>query len=200
MKSFVSHILRGLAIVLPAILTLVVVVWFLTSLESWISSFLKPILGEKWYVPGLGIVSFVLICFVVGLSAEYKGIGWFWQLPGKLLLKIPGASQIYGMIQEVFEVMSGKNFADESVVLVKLPQSEVELIGIVTKKGGIKNDRMSSLMSEEHIAVFLPMAYNVGGYTVIVPKSCTTNVDMKPAEALQLVLTGGLGKGAGAKD
>jgi len=198
-KTVIQHILRGLAVVLPAIITLAVIVWFVTSIEGWISPFLEPLLAN-WYVPGMGIAGFLIICFIVGISAEYKGIGWFWRLPGKLLLKIPGASQIYGMIQEVFEVMSGKNFADESVVLVKLPQSEVELIGIVTKKGGIKNDRMGSLMTEEQIAVFLPMAYNVGGYTIIVPKRCTKNIDMKPAEALQLVLTGGLGKGAAAKD
>ena len=109
------------------------------------------------------------------------------------MMKIPGTKQIYGIIQDVMDVMSGKNFADESVVLVQLPQSKVELIGIVTKKSGIKDDRMSSLIEDDHIAVFLPMAYNVGGYTIIVPRSCTKNIDMKPAEALQLVLSGGLG-------
>ncbi len=89
--------------------------------------------------------------------------------------------------------MAGKNFSDGSVVMVKLPSSEIELIGIVTKQGGQAEDRMSSLMQEEQLAVFIPMAYNVGGYTIIVPRSCTRSLDMKPAEALQLVLSGGLG-------
>ncbi|MFC4656986.1 hypothetical protein ACFO3I_18365 [Rheinheimera marina] len=74
-----------------------------------------------------------------------------------------------------------------------LPPSDIELIGIITKQGGQSDDRMSALMQDDQIAVFIPMAYNVGGYTVIVPRSCTRNVDMKPAEALQLVLSGGLG-------
>ncbi len=77
--------------------------------------------------------------------------------------------------------------------MLKLPPSDIELIGIITKQGGQSDDRMSALMQDDQIAVFIPMAYNVGGYTVIVPRSCTRNVDMKPAEALQLVLSGGLG-------
>ena len=64
---------------------------------------------------------------------------------------------------------------------------------LITKQGGQSDDRMSALMQDDQIAVFIPMAYNVGGYTVIVPRSCTRNVDMKPADALQLVLSGGLG-------
>ena len=97
------------------------------------------------------------------------------------------------MLQDIIDLMSGKNFKDGSVVMVKLPASEIELIGIITKQGGQTDDRMSSLMDEEQLAVFIPMAYNVGGYTIIIPRSCTRNIDMKPAEALQLVLSGGLG-------
>ncbi|MCO4322516.1 DUF502 domain-containing protein [Aliidiomarina quisquiliarum] len=193
MKLFVQSILRGLAILLPVIITIELLRWLLAKMEAWTAPILSFALPDKWYLPGLGILSFLLLCFIIGFSARYKGIGWFWQLPGRILLRIPGSKQIYGMLQDLVDVMSGKNFADESVVLVKLPQSDVELIGIVTKKGGIKDDKMSALLAEDQLAVFLPMAYNVGGYTIIVPRSCTRNIDMKPAEALQLVLSGGLG-------
>lgn len=193
MKIFIQSILRGLAILLPVVITIEVLRWLLMKMEAWTGPILTFALPEKWYLPGLGILSFLALCFIIGFSARYKGIGWFWQLPGRILLWLPGAKQIYGMLQDIVDVMSGKNFADESVVLVKLPQSDVELIGIVTKKSGIKEDKMSSLLADDQLAVFLPMAYNVGGYTIIVPRSCTRNIDMKPAEALQLVLSGGLG-------
>jgi uncharacterized membrane protein len=193
MKIIVRSLLKGFAIILPLVITIEVIRWLLITIESRLAPVLELVLRSEWYIPGMATLAFLIICTFVGYSARWKGADWFWQIPGKVLLKIPGAKQIYGIMQDIIEVMSGKNFADESVVLVQLPNSDVELIGIVTKKSGIKDDRMSSLLEEEQIAVFLPMAYNVGGYTIIVPRSCTKNIDMKPAEALQLVISGGLG-------
>lgn len=193
MKIVIRSLLKGLAIILPLIITIEVIRWLLNTIESRLAPVLELVLRPEWYIPGMATLAFLIICTLVGFSARWQSADWLWQMPGRILMKIPGTKQIYGMLQDIIEVMSGKNFADESVVLVKLPQSEVELIGIVTKKSGIKDDRMSSLLEEEQLAVFLPMAYNVGGYTIIVPKSCTKNIDMKPAEALQLVISGGLG-------
>ncbi len=193
MKIIVKSLLKGLAIVLPLVITIEVLRWLLSMVESGLAPLLQLILPGEWYVPGMAILGFVLVCIAIGYSTRWPSLDWLWQLPGKILMKLPGTKQVYGILQDIMDVMSGKNFTDGSVVMVKLPTSEIELIGIVTKQGGQLNDRMSSLMQEDQLAVFMPMAYNVGGYTIIVPRSCTRNIDMKPAEALQLVLSGGLG-------
>mgnify|MGYP003637719901 CR=1 FL=1 len=193
MKIIVKSLLKGLAIVLPLVITIEVLRWLLSMVESGLAPLLQLILPGEWYVPGMAILGFVLVCIAIGYSTRWPSLDWLWQLPGKILMKLPGTKQVYGILQDIMDVMSGKNFTDGSVVMVKLPTSEIELIGIVTKQGGQLNDRMSSLMQEDQLAVFMPMAYNVGGYTIIVPRSCTRNIDMKPAEALQLVLSGGSG-------
>ena len=193
MKIVVRSLLKGLAIVLPLIITIELLRWLLTTIESALAPVVQLLIPANWYLPGTAILCFVIACAVIGFSSRWAGVNWLWQLPGKVLMKLPGSKQIYGMLQDLIDVMAGKNFSDSSVVMVKLPSSEIELIGIVTKQGGQAEDRMSSLMQEEQLAVFIPMAYNVGGYTIIVPRSCTRSLDMKPAEALQLVLSGGLG-------
>lgn len=193
MKIVVRSLLKGLAIVLPLIITIELLRWLLTTIESALAPVVQLLIPANWYLPGMAILCFVIACAVIGFSSRWAGVNWLWQLPGKVLMKLPGSKQIYGMLQDLIDVMAGKNFSDGSVVMVKLPSSEIELIGIVTKQGGQAEDRMSSLMQEEQLAVFIPMAYNVGGYTIIVPRSCTRSLDMKPAEALQLVLSGGLG-------
>ncbi|MDD4862729.1 MAG: DUF502 domain-containing protein [Alishewanella agri] len=193
MKIVVRSLLKGLAIVLPLIITIELLRWLLTTIESALAPVVQLLIPANWYLPGTAILCFVIACAVIGFSSRWAGVNWLWQLPGKVLMKLPGSKQIYGMLQDLIDVMAGKNFSDGSVVMVKLPSSEIELIGIVTKQGGQAEDRMSSLMQEEQLAVFIPMAYNVGGYTIIVPRSCTRSLDMKPAEALQLVLSGGLG-------
>jgi uncharacterized membrane protein len=193
MKIVVRSLLKGLAIVLPLIITIELLRWLLTTIESVLAPVVQLVIPATWYLPGTAILCFVIACAVIGFSSRWAGVNWLWQLPGKVLMKLPGSKQIYGMLQDLIDVMAGKNFSDSSVVMVKLPSSDIELIGIVTKQGGQAEDRMSSLMQEEQLAVFIPMAYNVGGYTIIVPRSCTRSLDMKPAEALQLVLSGGLG-------
>ncbi len=198
MSTPVRALLRGLFIVLPVIITIELARWILSAVEGWLAPALQYLLPENFYFPGLALLTFLLICWLIGASAHLQSFAWMWQLPGKILLRLPGVSQIYGMVHDIFEVMSGKNFAKESVVLVTMPNSDIELIGIVTKRRGIERDKMSALLDsnsgDEKIAVFLPMAYNVGGYLVMVPRSYTRNLDMTPAEALQLVLGGGLGK------
>lgn len=199
MKTIVKSLLTGLAIVLPLIITIELLRWLLLTVETGLAPLLQLVLPGSWYWPGMAILAFMLLCIVIGYSTRWSGFNWLWQLPGKIMLKLPGTSQIYGMLQDIIDLMAGKNFTDGSVVMVKLPSADIELIGIITKQGGQADDRMSSLMLDEQLAVFIPMAYNVGGYTIIVPRSCTRNLDMKPAEALQLVLSGGLGSKASGK-
>lgn len=178
---------------LPLVITIELIRWLLLTVETQLNPVLQMVLPGEWYLPGMAILGFLLVCIAIGYTSRWRAFNWLWQLPGNILMKLPGTKQVYGMLQDIIDVMAGKNFTDGSVVLVKLPSSEIELIGIVTKQGGQPHDRMSSLMPEDHLAVFLPMAYNVGGYTIIIPRSCTRSIDMKPAEALQLVLSGGLG-------
>jgi len=121
-------------------------------------------------------------------------------IPGRLMEKLPLLRQLYATINDVFELMSGKNFTEESVVLVTLPNSNMQLIGIVTKKSGIKGDTISECLDDDQIAVYLPMSYMVGGYMVMVPRSCTTNLDISPADAMHLVISGGLGKSKPSED
>ncbi|WP_445769325.1 DUF502 domain-containing protein [Rheinheimera sp.] len=199
MKIIIKSLLTGLAIVLPLIITIELLRWLLLTVETGLAPLLQLVLPGSWYWPGMAILAFMLLCIVIGYSTRWSGFNWLWQLPGKIMLKLPGTSQIYGMLQDIIDLMAGKNFADGSVVMVKLPGTEIELIGIITKQGGQADDRMSSLMQDEQLAVFIPMAYNVGGYTIIVPRSCTRNIDMKPAEALQLTLSAGLGSKAVSK-
>jgi uncharacterized membrane protein len=193
MRIIIKSLLAGLAIILPLVITIELLRWLLHTVETLLSPLLQVVLPAQWYLPGMAILGFILLCIAVGYSSRWPSFNWLWQLPGKIMMKLPGTRQIYGMLQDIIDLMSGKNFKDGSVVMVKLPASEIELIGIITKQGGQADDRMSSLMDDEQLAVFIPMAYNVGGYTIIIPRRCTRNIDMKPAEALQLVLSGGLG-------
>ncbi|MGM0480542.1 MAG: DUF502 domain-containing protein [Pseudomonadota bacterium] len=194
MKTIIQSMLKGFAILLPIIVTIFLVQWLLVTIEAWLSPIWIAILGETYYFPGLAFISFLVIAVLIGFSARWRTVNWVWQLPGLLMNKLPLLRSLYGTVNDIFEMMSGKDFADESVVMVTLPQSNTRLIGIVTKKGGHNNDRFSKILGDDQVAVFLPMSYMVGGYMVIVPRDCIESLDMKPADALQLTISAGVGK------
>ncbi|RWU09525.1 DUF502 domain-containing protein [Pseudidiomarina gelatinasegens] len=194
MKRVIHYLLKGLTILLPLVMTIALVHWFLVTIETWLRPIWESILGTQYYFPGLAFFSFVVIALIVGYSARWRFVNKIWQLPGSIMEKMPLLRSLYGTINDVFDLMSGKSFSDESVVLVTLPGADVKLIGIVTKRSGEKNDRLSAMLDDDHIAVFLPMSYNVGGYMMIVPRTSVETLDMSPADAMQLTISGGLGK------
>jgi uncharacterized membrane protein len=194
MKRAIQYLLRGLTILLPLVITIALAAWLLTTIETWLSPVWIAILGENFYFHGLAFISFLLIAVVVGFSARWAFINAIWNVPGKIMARMPVLRTLYSTVTDVFDLMSGSNFSDESVVLVTLPGSDIKLIGIVTKKSGDSSDQLSKLLDDDHIAVLLPMSYNVGGYMIIVPRSAVESIDMSPSEAMQLTISGGLGK------
>jgi len=194
MKRVIQYLLRGLAILLPIVVTIALVRWLLMTVENSLAPVLKSILPGSWYLPGLAIISFLIIAIFMGYSSRWRWIYGMWMIPGKVMEKLPVFRQLYGTINDIFELMSGKSFTEESVVLVTMPGTEMQLIGIVTKRSGIPGDAISACLADDQIAVYLPMSYMVGGYMVMVPRSATTSLDMSPSDAMQLIISGGLGK------
>lgn len=66
---------------------------------------------------------------------------------------------------------------------------EVE-VGGHTLVGFITRENFSEFpsMDQERVAVFLPMSYQIGGYTVLIPRSKLKPLDMKIEDALQYSL------------
>jgi uncharacterized membrane protein len=191
MRGFSAAFIRGLFVILPVVISIQLTVWMFTTVESWLAPPLKEVLGAA-YVPGMALILVAVIITVVGLSSRWAIADFVWGLPGRLLERLPVLKQIYGTLKDVMEIMGGKKFEDEAVVMVELPNTEVRLIGIVTVRKKGNGNTIASELDDEHIAVYLPMSFQVGGYTVIVPKKYTRSLDLSPADALQLVLSGGV--------
>ena len=66
---------------------------------------------------------------------------------------------------------------------------EVTIAG-QTLVGFITRENFSELpsMETDRVAVFLPMSYQIGGYTILVPKSAVKPIDLSVEEALQYSL------------
>ena len=75
------------------------------------------------------------------------------------------------------------------VVSLDLP-GNMRVLGFITRADF--SDAPAGIARTDEVAVYLPMSYQIGGYTVFVPKSACTPVEMSREEAMKFILTAGL--------
>ena len=83
------------------------------------------------------------------------------------------------------------------MVSVQLPGIDMRLLGFLTRSDF--SDMPKGVGNEDEMAVYLPMSYQVGGYTVLIPRKRVTPVPMSREEAMRFVLTAGLKIGEAVK-
>src|SRR5690606_40034905 len=93
MKRVIQYLLKGLTILLPLIVTLALVHWFLVTIETWLRPFWEAILGNRYYLPGLAIVSFMGIAMLIGFSTRWRFVNYLWALPGRIMERMPVRSE-----------------------------------------------------------------------------------------------------------
>ena len=88
-------------------------------------------------------------------------------------------------------MFAGQNDSEAlQVVTVTLPGSNLRLMGFVTRDEF--SDLPEGIAEPGEVAVYLPMSYQVGGYTVFMPRSQLSPVQMSREQAMRFVLTAGL--------
>ena len=183
--------LRGLAVVLPVALTAAVIYWLGVSLERALGGLIKLWIPDEHYVPGLGIAAGAVLTFALGLSLRAWAIRRLLGIAERLLERVPLAKTIYAGARDLVSFVSSASDSKEAdqVVLVTLAEG-VRVVGFVTGHG-------RSLLplrggEDEAVPVYLQMSYQLGGYTVFVPRSRLEPIDLGLEDALRWVLTAGV--------
>ncbi len=190
MKGFSKIFFTGLAAVLPVLLTVYILSWLATKAESVLGGTIKLLLPDRWYTPGMGLVAGVVLIFLVGLTLRAWVVRRFFSLGERLLNRIPLVKAIYGSIRDLMNFFSGKDQGFSQVVLVRLGDTQMKLLGFVTREDF--SDLPAGLAGDGIVAVYMPMSYQIGGYTVMLPRSAIEPVNMSMQEAMKFVVTGGM--------
>ncbi|MGA2654442.1 MAG: DUF502 domain-containing protein [Gammaproteobacteria bacterium] len=190
MKKFYSLFMTGLLAILPLALTFYVLYWLITTFESLFRGVFDIILPANWYIPGMGVLFGIVFIFLIGLILQFLVFQQLKNWLEHLLVKFPLVSDIYESFNGLMKYLAGndKQNAEEQVVVVTI--DGMNLLGIVTS--GDLTDAPKGLATGDMIAVYLPMSYQIGGYTVYIPRNRITSVEMSKKEALRWTLTGGV--------
>jgi len=191
MNALGKLFLKGLAVTIPIALTLAIAWWLATSAERLLGGLLVVILPEGWYVPGMGLVSAMALIMLVGLLSHVIIFQRLFEWGENLLARLPLIKTIYSALKDFFGYFSAdsrKTFS--KVVMVRLPGQDYEALGFVTRE--TFDDLPIEPQAEDPVAVYLPMSYQVGGYTLYLPRACLVPVDLGFEDAMRLALTGGV--------
>jgi uncharacterized membrane protein len=195
LRRLARTFLSGLAVVLPIVVTLSLLMWLLNVAESLLGGVMRLVLPEGSYPRGLGLLAAVLLIFAIGVLMEAV---LFRRLMGWLesgLERIPLVKTIYGAVRDLMSLFSKEGTRKFSkVVLVKWPGVDAQLVGFVTIEDFAG---LPIAPGEGRVAVYLPMAYTIGGYTVFLPRESLTPLDMSLEDAMRFVVTAGMSRPQG---
>lgn len=194
MKNKLGKIMfQGLVAILPAILTIYILFWLFRSAETVLGGLLEVLLPAGWYIPGMGLLAGLVVVFFFGLALNAFLVRRLLDWGDGLLNHIPLVKTLYGSLKDFIGFFTAKRDSQfNQVVTVDLVfgDTPMRMIGFVTRSDF--HDLPAGIGTDGEIAVYLPLSYQIGGYTVIVPRSAVRKVDISTHRAMGFVVTGGM--------
>jgi uncharacterized membrane protein len=192
MRFVLSVFVRGLVAVLPLALTGYLAYAAVVGCETLLRNFVLLFLPAESYVPGMGFASSIVLVLLAGLGMYSFVVRAVYRAVTGVVERIPVVKSVYGMLADVIRLFGNK--ADKPfrrVVVVMLPNG-VEQLGFLTKD----DFRDHPDLGLDKVAVYLPMSYQLGGFTLLVPKDRVRDVKMSAEDALRFCVTAGVTKTA----
>jgi uncharacterized membrane protein len=202
-KKYFSHwqasFFAGLAVVLPAVLSIAVVLWLFGTVANLTDTLLIFIPAEithadegkgpmHWYWSLFALALAALIITLIGsLARVYLGRQII-TMVDQALLKVPLLNKVYGAIKQVNDAFAtNKNSSFKQVVMVEFPKDGVYSIGFIT---GDQNQEVQSKTKEKVVSVFVPTTPNpTTGFLILVPEHKITKLDMEVADGIKFIIS-----------
>jgi len=183
-KQLSQYFFRGLITALPLGLTVYLFFIFLRWTERLAMLMVHPFIGD-FYVPGLGLLLGVVSILLLGFLVSQPAAGKLLSLVELPFTNLPVVKSIYSSLKDFADYFSPqrKRGTQQTVVALKVPGQDLELVGLVTRQR--VDDLPPGFLQGDRVAVYLPMGYMIGGYTVFVPRDWVQPIDVSVEEAMR---------------
>lgn len=197
LKKLWNLVMKGLAAVLPIGLTIYLVIWLGTNIEAVLRDLITFVLPGVHYWPGLGLIVGLLLLLVAGLIVNAYIVRWFLAQWDQFLERIPLVKTVYSALRDLVKFLPSEGKRRDLRRVVMASFGEVRLIGFVTRESAPELPPHAA--ADGIVGVYFPMSYQIGGYTLYLPRARLTPLDIGVEEAMRLVLTGGMSASGGAR-
>lgn len=189
LKSLFNYLVRGALVILPIAAAIFFIYWAFSKVDSalnlsniiWVDQTGKPI-----YIPGLGILTVIIIFIVVGIIVTNFVTDpikkWF----GLWFKRLPIFNVIYTSFKDLTEAFVGDDKKFSEPVVVEVNETGLKKIGFLTQKD------LSKIGYAGEVAVYFPLSYSFAGQLCIVDANRVKPLNMSASEAMKFIVSGGV--------
>ena len=207
---FKSYFLRGLAVLLPTVLTIWIFLGGFGVVHDKISVHIKHgliklilLAGgsarelEKLWIDGAltvagFLIALVAVCIIGAFLASVVG-RTLWRMAERSIMNTPLLRRVYPYVKQVTDFLLTQEEQKKlfsRVVAVEYPRKGIWSIGFVTGSG---LEKVASSVKKEFLTVLIPTSPTpFTGFVITVPKKQTIDLDMTVEEALRFIVSGGV--------
>ena len=218
-EDFRRFFLRGIAALLPTLITLWLLVWVWDFLwgnlgrhiiwgikQIWFALAeaglvaTEPAAYISWYwreelvrTRVVGVLLALVLIYVIGVFVGHFIGRTMWRLAEMIVMKVPLVRAIYPAVKQVTDFLLTERkgqFHASRVVAVQPHEQGIWSIGLVTGSGIAP---LEKAVGEEMVTVFVPSTPTAfSGYVLVVPRRSVVELPLTVEEAMRLLLTGGV--------
>ncbi len=216
---FKSYFLRGLAVLMPTVLTIGIFVWGFLFIQNNISIHInrglawidvqieggdwgdgqtpaaiekKDLWTKGWHSVAGFIIALIGVCIVGMILASVVGKS-LWRYVEKLIMNAPFLKGVYPYVKQITDFLFAQNRETDiflRAVAVQYPRKGIWSIGLVTGEG---MKEIVNNLREEYLTVLIPTSPTpFTGFVIMVPKAETMPLDLTVEEAMRFTISGGV--------
>ncbi|MEY4002180.1 MAG: hypothetical protein RIT07_222 [Bacteroidota bacterium] len=179
-RLLINYFLRGLLVLLPIVLTVLIIVWLVNTITGVLH--LREISGKEFFFYTLLVLSIILAVGFITRGVVARQILDFFE---GIIEKAPGLSFIFGTTKDMTEAFVGDKKKFTKPVLVNVSEG-------VYRMGFITQDDMKIIDMPGHSAVYLPYSYGLSGEMLIVETGKIKPVDAESSHWTKYIISGGV--------
>ena len=199
-----NYFISGLIIFLPLALTVMMIIWGITSFDAWLGNVLQPIIedryGEDFYFEGVYRVAFHTLCvtlliyiiILIGMFARNFVGQKVYDIFEQLLVKLPFFRQLYPAFKEIaiFLFSRERMVSFKQVVMLEYPRKGIYSVGFLTNDAP---PQVKDVIKKDLCNVFISTSPSpLTGFTVIIPRKELVFLDISIEAAFKFILSGGV--------
>jgi uncharacterized membrane protein len=193
-----NDFIAGMAVCLPAIISIGVVVWLFGAVSNITDKLLFAVPGDWKYIDGVrGDIhwywSLAALLLAVGLVTIVGRLTRFYigrklvEVGDNLLLRVPLLNKVYSTVKQVKEAFAGNKSSFQQAVLVEFPRAGMYSLGFITSD---QRNEVQVKTPEAVWSVFVPTTPNpTSGFLVYVPDSQLIRLQMSVADAIKSIIS-----------
>ncbi len=184
MKKIAAYFGQGLLFLIPIVATVYVLYIVFLRIDQ----------VFDFDIPGLGFLLMLSLVTITGFLVSTVLARSLTNLIDNLFNRMPVGKMIYSSVKDMMSAFVGdeKQF-NQPVMVSLLPGSGIQFMGFITR------EFLSDLGAADSVAVYVPQAFNLGGFVIIANREQITPLEIDSGRAMAFMVSGGVSSLKGQK-